>query len=62
MKIHHNEPYKTLRQKAYPSTGDQLDAIFKMALALRDSGISLPKETLDWLSNCEEVKHTFKKG
>ena len=61
MKIQHDEDYRTLRRDAYPSFGDQFDAVYKMAVALRDQGIQLPKETLDWLLTIEQIKKTYKK-
>jgi len=50
---------KELRQDAYPDAGDQLDAIYKMAVALKAAGIELPKETLDWMSRCKQVKDQY---
>lgn len=61
LKIQHNEDYRKLRAKAYPSLGEQFDAVYKMAVALRDHGVSLPQETLDWLEAVEQVKKTYKK-
>lgn len=61
MKIQHNEDYRKLRIKAYPSIGEQLDAVYKMASALRDQQVQLPVETLDWLLAIEQVKKTYKK-
>lgn len=61
MKIQHDEDYRALRREAYPSIGEQLDAVYKMAVSLRDQGIELPTETLDWLWAIEHVKQTYKK-
>lgn len=61
MKIRHSEPYAPLRQKAYPLVGDQLDALLKLAIALRDNGFKLPEETEEWINKCSEVKNTYKK-
>lgn len=61
MKIQHDEDYRKLRAKAYPSLGEQLDAVYKMTVALRDQGIQLPEETSDWLLSVEQVKKTYKK-
>lgn len=61
MIIQHDEDYRKLRSKAYPSFGEQLDAVYKMSVALRDQGIQLPTETLDWLEIVEQVKKTYKK-
>lgn len=61
MKIKHNEPYEPLRASAYMSMGEQMDAIYKGFKALREQGIPLPQETLDWLTHIEQVKSTFTK-
>ncbi len=61
LKIQHNEDYRALRRKAYPSFGEQFDAVYKMATALRDQGVQLPEETLDWLLTIEQIKKTYKK-
>lgn len=61
MKIQHHEPYGPLRAKAYPSVPDQLDAILKMAVCLKEQGIKLPQETLDWINSCQAVKDKYKK-
>ena len=62
MKIKHSEPYGPLRAMAYPKIGEQLDAVMKLAAALRDQGIELPPETAQWVERCESVKRTFKKS
>lgn len=61
LKIQHDEDYRRLRAQAYPSLGEQFDAVYKMAVALRDQGIELPPETLEWLEAVEHVKQTYKK-
>lgn len=61
MKIKHKKDYRPLRQGKYPAIGDQLDAIYKGFLALKEQGFKLPDETLDWMSEIKEVKDTFKK-
>ena len=61
MKIQHKEDYRKLRARSYPPIGDQLDAIYKMASALRDQQVQLPTETLDWLLSLEQVKKKYKK-
>lgn len=57
MKVAHigGDPVR-LRQSAYMSPGDQLDAIAKGFRALREQGFYLPAETLAWLEHCERVK------
>lgn len=53
-------PYDYLRFKAYMSQGDQLDAIYKGFLAIKDQ-VSLPQETLDWMASIESVKSLYPK-
>ena len=61
MKIQHHEDYRARRRAEYPANGDQLDAIYKMAVALRDAGIDLPADTVIWLANIEAVKSKYPK-
>lgn len=61
MKIQHNEDYRMLRRKDYPSLGDQLDAILKMAQAMQESGLKLPQETEEWIQKCLATKNRYKK-
>jgi len=61
MKIRHIEPYAPLRRQAYPSIGEQLDAILKMAQALQQQGIALPDETQAWIAKCQAVKQRYAK-
>jgi hypothetical protein len=61
MKINHSTDPRPLRAKDYMPTGDQIDAILKGFRAIRDAGITLPAETLDWMEHCERVKSTYKK-
>ncbi len=49
------------RRAAYPDVGDQLDAVFKLALALREAGIPLPPETLAWLDTVAAIKRAHPK-
>ena len=60
MRIKHVEPHGPLRAKEYPSIGDQLDAIFKLASSLQDQGIAMPPDVLDWLDKCRSVKDKYK--
>lgn len=53
-------PYAYLRHYAYMSQGDQLDAIYKGFLAIKDS-VQLPQETLDWMASIESVKSLYPK-
>jgi hypothetical protein len=41
--------------------GDQLDALMKGFDALRQNGIELPPETVEWIEHCKAVKDRFKK-
>lgn len=59
--IKHSEPYGPLRRKEYPDYGEQLDAIYKMALALKEQGIELPVDTVNWIERCKAVKDKYKK-
>ena len=61
MKIQHFEDYKKLRANKYPSTGEQLDAILKMAIYLKSQGFDLPVETNTWITNCLNNKDFYKK-
>jgi len=61
MKIRHTEPYAPLRRQAYPSVGEQLDAVLKMAQALQQQGITLPDETQAWIAQCQAVKQRYAK-
>ncbi|MGI2325904.1 MULTISPECIES: hypothetical protein [unclassified Methylococcus] len=57
MTITHRRPYDAARRLQYPQLTDQLDAIYKGFVAIRDSGlIVLPAETLAWLDRVERVK------
>lgn len=62
MKIRHEVDYRKLRKQAYPAVGDQLDAVMKLAAALKEQGIPLPEETERWISRCQEVKTKYQKG
>lgn len=54
--------YAVLRKEAYPDPSNQLDAIFKMALALKDQGFNLPADTVAWIEACKSVKDKYPKG
>ena len=62
MKIKHKVDIGKRRGREYPPVTDQIDALFKMAQALRDQGITLPAETLKWIDTIEKVKAKFPKG
>lgn len=54
--------YSYHRHKAYPEIGNQLDAVFKMAVALQEQGITLPEDTAEWVASVQLVKDTYPKG
>lgn len=60
MKVTVEQDYKQLRQKEYAEVGNQLDAVFKLAKALKEQGIKLPQDTLNWIDSCQAVKDKFK--
>lgn len=60
MKIKINQDYREFRSSSYPITGDQLDAIFKLAKSLKDSGVAIPEDTQRWINECQAVKDKFK--
>lgn len=61
MKIEHSEDYRKLRASKYPSLGNQLDAILKLAISLKNQGFELPVETNNWVLECLQVKALYKK-
>ena len=61
MKIQHKEDYRLLRARKYPNLGNQLDAIYKLTVSLKEQGIQLPAETEAWINQCLLVKSTYKK-
>lgn len=61
MIIQIKQNYAGLRKGEYPSSGDQLDAVFKLAKALKDAGIELPADTLAWIDQCQAVKDKYPK-
>ena len=48
--------YMIKRAESYPPIGNQLDAIMKMALVLKEQNIQLPQQTIDWIDSCLAVK------
>jgi hypothetical protein len=61
LKIQHKEDYRVLRSKKYPNIGNQLDAILKLTISLKEQGFTIPLETQDWLNQCLLIKSTYKK-
>lgn len=60
MKVTVEQNYRELRQIAYEDIGNQLDALFKLAKALKEQGIALPTDTLNWIASCQNIKDKFK--
>lgn len=61
MKIHHKVDVAPRRAAAYMPIEAQLDAIFKGFAALKEQGVTLPQETLDWIAHCQAVKASLPK-
>lgn len=55
--------YRDLRHAAYPAARDQLDAIAKMCLAMREAGAlpAVDQSVHDWLDKIEAVKAAYPK-
>jgi hypothetical protein len=53
--------YRIKRAESYPPVGNQLDAIMKMAMVLKEQNIPLPQETIDWIDSCLAVKDQYPK-
>jgi hypothetical protein len=61
LKIVHNPDPGPLRQQAYPSTGDQLDAMWKIIDALLAGGLNLPADALAVRDAVNAVKTKYRK-
>lgn len=48
--------YQELRQPLYPAVVDQLDAVAKMGMALRNQGFEMPSDVNNWLDVIKGVK------
>ena len=60
MNIHHQtNNHAERRRKEYPEIGDQLDAIYKLAVHLQEEGVELPESVLEWMRCCRKVKDNF---
>ena len=57
MKIVHTRDYREARREAYPSAGDQLDALMKHFASLPE----IPAELQDWVAACMDVKTKYPK-
>ncbi len=55
-KIRHDPDPRPLRAAAYPSIGDQLDAVMQLADFLLHDGNELPPKVVEWINNCKAVK------
>jgi len=55
MRIEHNEDYRKLRARTYPSVGEQLDAIWKILAALQ-AGAPIPPEAEELRARIQAVK------
>lgn len=53
--------YKNMRAMHYPAIGDQLDALLKIFLQLREEGNDLPSELNSIISDWMAVKEQFPK-
>lgn len=54
--------YRMKRAREYPPIGDQLDAVVKMAAALKAGGTDLPPEMVALIDKVSEVKARHPKG
>ena len=61
VKISLKYDHKKERRLKYPTLDEQADAIYKGFKAIRDAGITLPSETLEWLANIDEIKARYPK-
>ncbi|MFE1601641.1 hypothetical protein [Methylobacterium sp. ID0610] len=59
--IHHATSYADHRLAEYPSVGDQLDALSKIALALEAQGIVLPPDAMAVVHRCADIKARYRK-
>lgn len=60
MKIQHNEDYRKLRAAEYPAIGDQLDAIYKLAEAVKGV-VEFHPDTMKWMDQIAAVKAKYSK-
>jgi hypothetical protein len=60
MKIKHDPDVGPLRQAAYPSVGDQLDAMWKIVMAMAASQVP-PADALAVAAQINVVKAKFRK-
>lgn len=61
MKITVQQDYAELRKANYPATGEQLDALFKLARAMREAGVDMPAEVVAWIEDCQSIKDLYPK-
>lgn len=62
MKIKHIEDYRERRKSEYPPVGEQLDAVYKMAVALQQIGIELPAAVAKWVNEIDSIKAKYPKS
>lgn len=48
--------YKNRRVKQYLPVGEQLDAIYKLAAGLVESGVAVDPAVTAWVEHCKQVK------
>jgi len=58
--IYNNLTWDRKRVTKYPHIEDQIDAIYKGFMAIKET-ITLPEETLKWIAECEKVKKDIPK-
>lgn len=61
MKIEHSRDYAAARRADYPAVGEQLDAVFKLASFLAETGALLPAEVHTWVQQIQAVKDRYPK-
>lgn len=61
MKITVEQNYAELRKSNYPATGEQFDALFKLARAMREAGLELPTDVVAWIERCQAIKDQYPK-
>jgi len=57
---YNNLTWQQKRLSKYPGINDQIDAIYKGFMAIKET-ITLPQETLNWIAECEKVKKDIPK-
>lgn len=60
-KITYRRDYREARKQLYPPVGEQLDAMYKLGESLREQGLSLPEDVMQWLDKVRSVKDSVPK-